>query len=42
MGIWDTAGQEKYYSITSSYFRKVDGVFLVFDLTDIETFKKIK
>lgn len=31
--IWDTAGQEKYRSIVSTYFKGCHGVFLVFDLT---------
>ena len=31
--IWDTAGQEKYRSIVSTYFKGCHGVFLVFDLS---------
>lgn len=30
--IWDTAGQEKYRSIVSTYFKGCHGIFLVFDL----------
>jgi GTPase SAR1 family protein len=29
--IWDTAGQEKYRSIVSTYFKGCHGVVLVFD-----------
>lgn len=36
--IWDTAGQEKYRSIVSSYFKGCDGVMLVFDLTNPASF----
>ena len=38
---WDTAGQEAYHSITASYFRSSQGVFLVFDLTDKESFESL-
>ncbi|KRX07868.1 P-loop containing nucleoside triphosphate hydrolase [Pseudocohnilembus persalinus] len=40
--IWDTAGQEKYAAITSQYFQKADGVAIVFDLTDLDSFKRVK
>jgi Ras-related protein Rab-8A len=36
--IWDTAGQEKFFSLTKSYFKKADGVLVVFDLTDKVSF----
>lgn len=36
--IWDTAGQEKFLSLTNSYYKKADGVLVVFDLTDKNTF----
>lgn len=38
---WDTAGQEAYHSITASYFRTSHGVFLIFDLTDKESFDSL-
>jgi GTPase SAR1 family protein len=37
--IWDTAGQEKYFALTKNYFQKVDGVLIVFDVCDFESFK---
>lgn len=39
--IWDTAGQERFRSITSSYYRDVQGIILFFDVTNEETFKNI-
>jgi small GTP-binding protein len=40
--IWDTAGQEKYNSITPLYYRKANIAIIVYDLTDINTFEKAK
>ena len=40
--IWDTAGQEKYSSLATHYFKKANGVLLVCDLTNINTFKNLK
>jgi len=36
--IWDTAGQERFRTITSSYYRGANGIFIVFDLTDRDSF----
>ena len=38
MQIWDTAGQEKYKSITSHHYRKAVGALLVYDITRRITF----
>ena len=38
INIWDTAGQERYMSINKSIYQKVDGVMLVYDITNRETF----
>lgn len=32
--IWDTAGQEKYRSLASLYYRGVDCAILVYDITN--------
>ena len=40
--IWDTAGLEKFKSIVFSYFRDVDVVFFVYDLTCRKTFENIE
>ena len=39
--IWDTAGQEKYRSITSSYYKGAHGCLLVYDITRKATFENI-
>lgn len=36
----DTGGQERFDSITSLFIRDVDGVLLIFDVTDRDSFKK--
>ena len=40
--IWDTAGQEKYASLTSSYYKSAKGALVVYDITDKESFNKIE
>lgn len=39
--IWDTAGQEKYRSITNSYYLNTKGVLLVFDLSRKSSFDSV-
>jgi len=39
--VWDTAGQEKFRTITPVYYRKVDGVVMVYDITDRNSFESI-
>ena len=36
--LWDTAGQEKYKSMVSSYYKGANVAFIVFDLTSHESF----
>ena len=40
--VWDTAGQERYRSITNAYYRGAEGIMIVFDLTNKESFKNIE
>ena len=40
--IWDTVGSEKYRSITKQYFHGANGLILIYDLTDIKTFKNLE
>ena len=39
--IWDTAGQERFKNITASYYRGAHGIFVVYDISDTESFKNI-
>ena len=39
---WDTAGQEKYRSIASAYYKNAQGVIMVYDMTRRETFEHIE
>ena len=39
--IWDTAGTEKYRSITSSYYRGSHCALIVFDLTSKDSFESL-
>ena len=39
--IWDTCGQERFNSICEKYIKQADGVLLVFDITNKESFNKI-
>ena len=32
--IFDTAGQEKFKSITQNYYNKVQGIVMMYDVTD--------
>ena len=34
MDLWDTAGQEKYRSLLTLYYKNSDGVIITFDLSD--------
>lgn len=40
--IWDTSGQERYRSITQSYYRGSHGVILVYDRTDEKSFGNVR
>lgn len=39
--VWDTAGQEKFQTLPAMYFKNVQGIILVYDITDTESFQKI-
>ena len=39
--IWDTAGQEIFHSLTKNFYRKADGIIIVFDVTNRESFDKV-
>lgn len=39
--LWDTAGQEKFKTITKSYYRGCSGGIIVFDVTNRESYENI-
>ena len=40
--IWDTAGHERFRAITYSYYRGVNAIIIVFDLTEDKSFLSIR
>ena len=40
--IWDTAGQERFESLGVAFYRGADGVILVYDMTNKESFDNIE
>ena len=40
--IWDTAGQEKYKSITGAYFKGSKGALVVYDITQKSTYEYLE
>jgi len=40
--IWDSSGQDRFRSITQSFFRNADGILFIFDLTEKKTFEGVK
>ena len=39
---WDTAGQERFRTITCNYYHGAHGIFIVYDITDRESFNDVK
>ncbi|OHT05555.1 Ras family protein [Tritrichomonas foetus] len=39
--IWDTAGQERFHSITRAYFRSSTAIFLIYDVTNRDSFSHL-
>ena len=42
LNLWDTAGQEKYESITKIFLKKSEIVIFVYDITDAKSFKDLE
>jgi small GTP-binding protein len=39
--IWDTAGQERYMALNKNLFQKVQGIILMYDITNRESFERL-
>jgi small GTP-binding protein len=39
--IWDTAGQERYMALNKNLFQKVQGIILMYDLTNRDSFENL-
>ncbi|KAL1752541.1 small GTPase superfamily [Schizophyllum commune] len=42
LSIWDTAGQERFRSLTNNFYRGAQGVVLVYDVCDRESFEALR
>ncbi|XP_037069871.1 ras-related protein Rab-21-like [Pollicipes pollicipes] len=42
LAIWDTAGQERFHALGPIYYRDSNGACLVYDVTDEDSFQKVK
>eukprot|EP01063_Lacrimia_lanifica_P024367 TRINITY_DN32290_c0_g1_i1.p3 TRINITY_DN32290_c0_g1~~TRINITY_DN32290_c0_g1_i1.p3 ORF type:complete len:208 (+),score=97.86 TRINITY_DN32290_c0_g1_i1:142-765(+) len=42
VSIWDTAGQERFRALGPIYYRDANGALVVYDITDADTFDKVK
>ena len=40
--IFDTAGEEKFHAITGMHFKKAKGCFIVYDVTNRESFDNVR
>ena len=41
MTLWDTAGQERFKTLPKKYYQNADGVLLLFDVTNEDTFNNV-
>eukprot|EP00755_Sulcionema_specki_P008141 Sspe_Gene.5812::Locus_1934_Transcript_1_1_Confidence_1.000_Length_854::g.5812::m.5812/K07890/RAB21; Ras-related protein Rab-21 len=42
IAVWDTAGQDRFHALGPIYYRESHGALLVYDITDADTFEKVK
>jgi small GTP-binding protein len=42
VAIWDTAGQERFHALGPMYYRGANGAVLVYDVTDTDSFDRVK
>ena len=41
MQVWDTSGQERFRTITQTYYKNAKGVLLVYDCTEETSFENV-
>ena len=41
MEIWDTAGQEKFRTVTPNYYRGVYGIIVMYDVSSADSFQSL-
>eukprot|EP00005_Dracoamoeba_jomungandri_P002639 CAMPEP_0174261962 /NCGR_PEP_ID=MMETSP0439-20130205/12692_1 /TAXON_ID=0 /ORGANISM="Stereomyxa ramosa, Strain Chinc5" /LENGTH=194 /DNA_ID=CAMNT_0015346583 /DNA_START=95 /DNA_END=679 /DNA_ORIENTATION=- len=41
LSMWDTAGQERFKEFTTAYYNTADGIIIVYDVTNEETFENV-
>ncbi len=42
VNVWDTAGQERFHALGPIYYRDADAAVLVYDITDQDSFARVK
>jgi len=42
LAVWDTAGQERFHALGPIYYRDADAALLVYDITDVDSFARVK
>jgi small GTP-binding protein len=40
--IWDTAGQDRFRSITKNYYKSANGIIVIYDVTSLQTYENVK
>ena len=40
--IWDTAGKDRFRAITKNYYKGANGIILIYDVTNLQTFENVK
>ena len=40
--IWDTAGQDRFHSITKTYYKGANGIILIYSVIDRKTFENVQ